>query len=163
VFPVSWAGEERSANWFDTAREYTERWHHQQQIRLATDRPGIMTPALYHPVLDCFMRALPHAFRDVTRDAGTVLLVDVTGECGGEWWLERGGERWGLFGGAAAAAGPLRGTRPTSATATIAIPQAVAWRVFTKGIARDEAARRVETTGDRELAMRVLETTAIVG
>ena len=32
TFNVSWAGEEISLNWFDTARELTERWHHQQQI-----------------------------------------------------------------------------------------------------------------------------------
>ncbi len=32
TFSVSWAGEEVSRNWFDTARELTERWHHQQQI-----------------------------------------------------------------------------------------------------------------------------------
>src|SRR6202521_2161123 len=50
TFAVSWAGEEISLNWFDTARELTERWHHQQQIRFATHRPGIMTPDLYHPV-----------------------------------------------------------------------------------------------------------------
>jgi len=30
TFNVSWAGEEKSLNWFDTARELTERWHHQQ-------------------------------------------------------------------------------------------------------------------------------------
>ena len=54
VFGVSWAGQATSPNWFDTARELTERWHHQQQIREATNRPGIMTPELYHPVLDCF-------------------------------------------------------------------------------------------------------------
>jgi hypothetical protein len=174
VFPVSWAGEERSANWFDTAREYTERWHHQQQIRLATDRTGIMTPALYHPVLDCFMRALPHAFRNLTHDAGTVLIVDVTGECGGRWFLMRDD---GPADRSAAAvtkteAGPsvrtscgwrLAAAATLPATATIAIPQDIAWRVFTNGIERDEAARRVETTGDRELAMRVLETIAIVG
>lgn len=65
AFNVSWAGEETSLNWFDTARELTERWHHQQQIRLATHRPGIMTPDLYHPVLDCFLRGLPHAFLEV--------------------------------------------------------------------------------------------------
>ena len=65
-FGVSWAGEEASANWFHTARELTERWHHQQQIRLAVGRPGIMTPELYHPVLECFMRALPFAYRDQT-------------------------------------------------------------------------------------------------
>src|SRR5579872_7335349 len=34
AFSVSWAGEDSSLNWFDTARELTERWHHQQQIRL---------------------------------------------------------------------------------------------------------------------------------
>ena len=56
LFNVSWAGESTSLNWFDTARELTERWHHQQQIREATNRPGIMTPDLYHPVLDCFLR-----------------------------------------------------------------------------------------------------------
>ena len=65
-FGVSWAGEETSTNGFHTAREYTERWHHQQQIRLATSRPGIMTRELYHPVLDCFMRALPFSYREKT-------------------------------------------------------------------------------------------------
>ncbi len=71
AFAVSWAGEDRSLNWFDTARELTERWHHQQQIRHATGRPGIMTPELYHPVLDCFLRGLPYAWRDVAAPEGT--------------------------------------------------------------------------------------------
>src|SRR5690242_2139628 len=65
-YGVSWAGEEVSANWFDTAREFTERWHHQQQIRLAVNKPGIMTRELYFPVLDCFLRALPFAYRNVS-------------------------------------------------------------------------------------------------
>ncbi|MDF3053158.1 MAG: hypothetical protein K0S19_1263, partial [Geminicoccaceae bacterium] len=29
AFGVAWAGEETSPNWFDIAREYTERWLHQ--------------------------------------------------------------------------------------------------------------------------------------
>jgi hypothetical protein len=32
LFPVSWAGEQASAGWFDIGREFTELWHHQQQI-----------------------------------------------------------------------------------------------------------------------------------
>jgi hypothetical protein len=32
AFAVSWAGETESLNWFDTARELTQRWHRQQQI-----------------------------------------------------------------------------------------------------------------------------------
>ena len=73
MFSVSWAGEQQSLNWFDTARELTERWHHQQQIRLAVNRPGIMTREFYYPVLDCFMRALPFAYRDVPAQPGSLL------------------------------------------------------------------------------------------
>src|SRR3979490_2556418 len=78
TFAVSWAGEEISSNWFDTARELTERWHHQQQIRLATNRPGIMTPDLYHPVLDCFLRGLPYVYRNVDVSEGTMLQLEIS-------------------------------------------------------------------------------------
>src|SRR5436309_1587263 len=83
-FAVSWAGEETSLNWFDTARELTERWHHQQQIRLATNRPGIMTPDLYHPVVECFVRGLPHVYRNVRGpDGSSTLSLWAQGERGG--------------------------------------------------------------------------------
>jgi hypothetical protein len=49
-FGVAWAGEEWSANWFDIAREYTEKWHHQQQIRDAVGRPGLAERRYLHPV-----------------------------------------------------------------------------------------------------------------
>jgi len=35
LFAVAWAGEAQSTNRFDTAREFTERWHHEMQIRAA--------------------------------------------------------------------------------------------------------------------------------
>ncbi len=152
TFNVSWAGEETSLNWFDTARELTERWHHQQQIRLATHRPGIMTPDLYHPVLDCFLRGLPHAFLKVKASPGTVLLVEVSGECGGQWFLERGTQIWNLV--------------PTSAggfAAKVTVPQELAWRLFTKGIDRSSARAQLEIDGDRDLGEKILDLTAIVG
>ena len=62
IFPVAWAGEHVSKNWFHVAREYTEKWHHQQQIREATGKPGIMTKKLFYPVLNTFMRGLPQYF-----------------------------------------------------------------------------------------------------
>ena len=49
---VSWAGEERSLMWFDVARELTERWHHQQQIRDAVGRPPLYQ--FLAPVIDTF-------------------------------------------------------------------------------------------------------------
>jgi uncharacterized protein (TIGR03083 family) len=151
AFGVSWAGEERSLNWFDTARELTERWHHQQQIRLATDRPGIMTPELYHPVLDCFLRGLPHLYRDTEAPSGTVLLVEISGECGGQWFLSRENGKWELVKEPAAELG-----------ARVTIPQEIAWRIFTKGIDRDSARAQIRVEGDPHLANRVLDLTAIV-
>src|SRR5438034_563059 len=39
--PVDWAGSEPAPVWLDLAREYTEWWHHQQQIRDAVGQPGL--------------------------------------------------------------------------------------------------------------------------
>jgi len=152
AFNVSWAGEETSLNWFDTARELTERWHHQQQIRLATNRPGIMTPDLYHPVLDCFVRGLPYVYRDVDVPVGTILRLEISGECGGQWFLAKGTPRWNFV------------NRPAGEVASqVTMPQELAWRVFTKGIDRDSARRQITVEGSRELGEKVLALTAIVG
>ena len=152
VFNVSWAGESTSLNWFDTARELTERWHHQQQIRHATNHPGIMTPELYSPVLDCFVRGLPYAYRDVDAPVGTTVRLEIAGNCGGTWLLSKRNSSWGFA--------ALSETTPA---ASVVIPQELAWRVFTKGIDRREALRHSSLEGDRTLGERVLHLTAIVG
>ena len=165
AFNVSWAGESTSLNWFDTARELTERWHHQQQIRLATNRPGIETPELYHPVLDCFVRGLPHSFRAVDAPSGTLLLLEISGgvagdrssspgykgDAGGQWAIERQATGWRFAAFA-----------DRTPDAHIVLPQSIAWRVFTKGIDRDAALAQSAIKGNRALAERVLQLTAIV-
>lgn len=152
VFNVSWAGESTSLNWFDTARELTERWHHQQQIRDATKHPGIMTRELYYPVLDCFVRGLPHAFRSVDAPSGTTLQLEMVGNSGGTWLLEKKNAEWSFASKATA--------KPT---AHVKIPQQIAWRVFTKGIDRAQAIAESNLEGDRALGERVFQLTAIVG
>jgi uncharacterized protein (TIGR03083 family) len=149
---VSWAGEMSSLVWFDNARELTERWHHQEQIRLATKHSGIMIPALYHPVLDTFMRGLPHAYRDVASPAGTAILVEVSGDCGGRWCLVNSEAGW-IF------APEL----PSAIAAHIVIPQALAWRIFTKGMAREAAYPQLTIRGEETLAAHVLTLIAVVG
>jgi uncharacterized protein (TIGR03083 family) len=151
VFSVSWAGEERSPNWFDTARELTERWHHQEQIRLAVGRPGIMTREFYYPVLDCFMRALPYAYRTRDAEPGTLARFDVSGDCGGSWFLYREHDGWRL----------IRDEAGQERSRTV-IPQDIAWRIFTKGIARDAAEAQVMVSGDHALGWHVLDMVAIV-
>jgi uncharacterized protein (TIGR03083 family) len=152
AFAVSWAGEEASLNWFDTARELTERWHHQQQIRLATNRPGIMTPELYHPVLDCFLRGMPHVYRDVDARTGSTIEIEIRGACGGLWLLQKKSDGWSF---AQQPDGPF--------SSRVAIPEELAWRMFTKGIDRDTAHAQIEIEGERTLGEKVLDLTAIIG
>ncbi len=64
IFPVAWAGETQSTNRFHIAREYTEKWHHHQQILSAVEKVddpvhGILTPELYIPFLDTIFMGLP--------------------------------------------------------------------------------------------------------
>ena len=61
AFPI------RSDNRFDTAREYTERWHHQQHIREAVSRPGLEEPMWMRPVFETFVRGLNRSLKDVVR------------------------------------------------------------------------------------------------
>lgn len=146
-WPVSWAGDESSPNWFDTARELTEKWHHQQQIRDATRRPPLYELRFFKPVMDTFMRGLPYAYRNATAAEGTTIALDVRDvtscsltRAGGGWSLERDG----------AAGTSIRMTGDT------------AWRLFTKGLARDEARRRSEVTGDAALAEPLFSMVAVI-
>jgi len=150
-YGVSWAGEEKSANWFDTAREFTERWHHQQQIRLAVNKPGIMTRELYFPVLDCFLRALPFAYRSVSAKPGTYGQFVISGECGGSWYLCLSEEKWQLL------------LEPVGEKVSVTtIPQEIAWRIFTRGIDREVALSQVHVAGDTRLGQHVLQMISIV-
>jgi uncharacterized protein (TIGR03083 family) len=151
TIPVSWAGPEPAPTWLHIAREYTERWVHQQQIRDAVDRPGFAAPRYFHPVLDAFARALPHALRDTTVPPGTVVRLTITGEAGGTWTAVRGDDRWRLDDDRAA---------PTAATVTI--DQDLAWRLFTKGVEPGDAERRIEMVGVQELAAPVVTMVTIM-
>ena len=62
--PVDWAGPEPAPVWLDVAREYTERWVHQQHIRDAVGKPGLKERRWFAPVLDAFVRGLPRVLRD---------------------------------------------------------------------------------------------------
>ena len=51
-WPIDWAGPEPAPIWLHVAREYTERWVHQQHIRDAVGRPGLNERRWLGPVLE---------------------------------------------------------------------------------------------------------------
>jgi uncharacterized protein (TIGR03083 family) len=148
--PVTWAGPDPAPVWLDVAREYTERWAHHQQIRDALGRSALTEPRLFAPVLDTFVRALPHTFRDVRAAGGTHVKLTITGDAGGVWSLVRD-ERWSLFRDVA-----------EEPHAAVTMDADTAWRLFTKGISRQAALANTEVTGDRSLALKMLDTVSII-
>ncbi len=156
LFSVAWAGETKSANWFHIAREYTEKWHHQQQIRLATGRGYdlLFSEELFRPLIETLLRALPHHYRAVPGAPGDVLRLTVTGEGegGGEWFLVWENGTWQL-------------TRQTEAppTASISLPDRMAWRIFMKSIDPSEARAQVLISGKKNLGEPLLTMLAVMG
>jgi uncharacterized protein (TIGR03083 family) len=142
---VAWAGEEKSQNWFDIAREYTEKWHHQQQIRDAVGAPALTSRKWLFPVLDTFLRGLPHTYREPGADDGARITFIITGEAGGDWTLSREGGAWKLYSG-----------KSETSACVVRMDQDTAWRLLTKGLSREEAAARVEFTGDATLGQPIL-------
>jgi hypothetical protein len=148
---VSWAGSEAAPNWFDIAREYTERWHHQQHIRDAVGKPGFTHPRFLRPALDAFVRALPYTYRDVLAPEGTVIELSVSGDSGETWLLEREQASWRLYVG-----------RSDSARASVTIPQEIAWRLWTKWVPKADALEAAEIRGDPALAATVFDMTSVI-
>ncbi|MFI9587906.1 maleylpyruvate isomerase family mycothiol-dependent enzyme [Streptomyces sp. NPDC052236] len=152
---VSWAAPGLMAPaWLDAAREYTELWVHQQQIRDAVGRPGATEPRLFHPVLDTFMRALPQALHRTARPVGTTVRVRVPGPAGGEWAAVRRVDRWALTGDTPAA--------PAAAAAEVEISADTLWRLATRGITVQTARDRATLRGDAALLSAVLGMVSIV-
>jgi uncharacterized protein (TIGR03083 family) len=157
MFPVAWAGEQASPNWMHVAREYTEHWHHQQQIRHAVGQTApLMIRELFFPVIATFMRALPHAYRHTNAQTGTIIRITVSSDSGGTWLLERTEEAWGLH--APFDFEPIEHTtQPTqfytdAPKASITLPPDTAWMLFTKGISAHKARSNAAITGDERLA-----------
>ena len=148
--PVDWVGPEPAPVWLDLAREYTERWVHQQQIRDAVGHPGLQEPAWFSPVLAAFVLGLPRALGEAGRRGETVLFT-ITGEAGGAWTARRGETRWTLA--------PDRADAPT---ASVTLDQDSAWRLFTRGITPQQARQAARVFGAPELAARALETVSIL-
>jgi hypothetical protein len=151
TFSVAWAGEEESINWFHVAREYTEKWHHQQQIRLATSKDDILLQEKWYiPYLDTSVRALPHHYRNVPGNEGDLIELSFKGNFSISWYLRYQGG-WSLY-------SHIKETP----NCTVHIPNEIAWRIFTKGITKDEAMARSKLAGKEELGIKIFDMLAVM-
>jgi uncharacterized protein (TIGR03083 family) len=148
--PVSWAGPDPAPVWLDCARDFTEYWVHQQQIRDATGRPAPGEPAVVRTVLDTFLRAMPYTLAGLRRPAGSALTVVVGGPAGGRWSWRSDGERW------------WPSDQDHDHTTTLEIAAELLWRLCVRMVEPGEAQERVTATGDHELVGAALRIVSII-
>lgn len=151
LFGVSWAGEQTSEGWFDVGREFTELWHHQEQIRIALAVNSLEDPRYLRAVLEIAVRGLPHAFRDVPANEGQTVVLEVSGAAGGLWTLLRELNSW-----------VLRGGEAEQATARVRIADDDAWKVLFNALRGTDAARAVQIQGAPELATPLLRARSVI-
>lgn len=152
TFSVAWAGEEESLNWFHVAREYTEKWHHQQQIRLAMGEGGeLLREKWFFPYLDTSIRALPHHYRHVQGSTPDLLRIVFSGERDKVWYLQWQPTGWQLW-------EQLHETP----TCELIIPDDVAWRIFTKAIRPEAARAQAQIKGQSYLAEPIFSMVAVM-
>ncbi len=152
LFAVAWAGEAISTNRFDTAREYTERWHHQMQIRLAIGDRGqhrtLLAERYAAPLLETAVRVLPHAYGELAAVHGTTIAILVDSHADvldapwrRSWTLRRENGSWRLYSGTAVDP-TLRVTAGPNAW----------WRLFFNALAPEDVTDAFDIQGDRTLA-----------
>ena len=141
LFPVSWAGEDSSAGWFDIGREFTEVWHHQQQIRDAVGASPPSNPDWLRAFLLIALRGLPHAYRDVSGSPNDTLVLRITGASGGVFTLRRDPRKWSLWTG-----------QPAEPSAVVDLSDETAWRLLFNALPPSAVAGLVRVSGKAELA-----------
>ena len=148
---VAWASDALPPNWFDIAREYTEKWLHQQHIREAVGWPILASREWLAPVIDTFIRGLPRTYRNIADGDDKMIMVEITGPAGGVWALLHTENKWQLFTG---------GIQKPSAH--IIMSDEVAWRLFSKGMSIEAALPLVSLQGDLTLANHTLKLVSIM-
>jgi hypothetical protein len=93
--PVTWAHPAQPAPvWMDCARDFTEDWVHQEQIRQAVGREQNWDRAVLYAVIDTFMHAMSHTLDQEDLTDGDSLVVRLQPDLNSSWgWLRTNG-RW---------------------------------------------------------------------
>lgn len=150
--PVHWATIDETPIWLDTAREFTERWHHQQQIRDAVGVESIAIPRYLRPVLATLILAVPFGYRAVPADAGEIVRIQINGESGNTWDMRRESNRWTI----------QPGGGEIEPIATVILSEDTAWRFLTRSINADSAETRITFIGDQRLARHFIQIVAVM-
>lgn len=148
---VSWAGVDAAPLWLDVARDYTEYWVHQAQVREALDEPLLDDTKFLGPLVSTYLRALPHTLRALAPSEGAATLaIHVTDLAPGDWYLQGDTDGWRFV----AAVG--------HADTTVTWDADTVWRLGCRMIDPPMARARAHVDGDADVGAAVCDLLAVI-
>lgn len=148
---VSWAGVDPAPLWLDVARDYTEYWIHQAQVREALGEPLLDDVKYVGPVVATMLRALPYGLRGLAPAEGeTTLSVQVSDLTPGDWSLKGDANGWRFV------------TAVGHADTTVTWTADTIWRVGSRMIDPAQARARAHVEGEVDVAAAVCRLLAVI-
>lgn len=141
---VHWVSPDPAPYWMLAAREYTERWIHQHQIRRALHTPWYPDPNLTVTAIAALLRGFPNSLAVLSPPPGTTITI-AADDVIANWTLVAGDAGWTLHDGMPEASTTrLRGLLDDLAA------------VFSRGVPRADVSSLIAVDGDHELGLAVV-------
>jgi uncharacterized protein (TIGR03083 family) len=137
---VPWIGPDPAPYWLLAAREYWERWIHQEQIRRAVGRPGLHDPRFVVPGVAVAVRGFPQGLAAFPAPDGTTVTFRIRDAGDGAWTVGCDGQSWRLYDGT-----------PDDPSVTVAVDVETAALLFSRALTNAELTDRVQPDGDTDL------------
>ena len=150
-FAVDWAGESESKNWMHIAREYTEKWLHQQQIRDAVNNQALLTREFYYPSINIFMFALPYTYRNIKAEEGTIVQLTISSSIGGEWYIKMQEGQWQLV-----------NKIDVVPQAEVIMDADTSWKLFSKSLRPGNVKNKIVIKGNQKLGEVALNMVSVM-
>lgn len=128
-----------------TAEEYVFYWYQQQLIRETINSHLLLSKQFYSPYLNYTMQKLTKHYDGIRANLGSTVKVEIVGDAGGVWYLEKQQENWSFV--EAIKAEP---------NATVYLDQQIAWLLFNNLVDVQEAQQYYQIIGERALGLHLL-------
>ncbi|HET8828061.1 MAG TPA: hypothetical protein VFM79_01910 [Pelobium sp.] len=131
--------------------QYSHCWLVQQYIRQALNNQDLLQRIFYFPFLDATMNGFVSYYLAVDAEKGTIIKVEIVGEAGAIWAIEKAKIGW------------QKTSSAHTATTTLYLDQQIAWLLFANSLHVNEIGQYYQIIGNKLLGSHFLNmrTTAI--
>lgn len=124
--------------------QYSHCWLLQQYIRQALNNQDLLQSVFYSPFLEAVMNCFVSHYQAVDAEVGTVVKVEIVGEAGAIWAIEKVNTGW------------QKTNSDQTAATTLYLDQQIAWLLFANSLHVNEIGQFYQIIGNKLLGSHFL-------